>query len=397
MNEHDGGKPPEVWLVHLREARHWDRLIALASKRLEADPNDPKTHRHIAWAYAASNRPTEMWPHVDFLLKTEADELGTHHLAAVHFLDTHRPKQAWPHIQTLLREAPNSPTYHYLACLYGLRVNDVRSARVHITQARQLAPDWVAAAHLEIRMDSIGNRRASDAWARIHRLEKTLSLDARNAAVLTTIGEIYLAELERPRDAERFFRQALFIDPHDKRCQQKLLHSIRDRSLLYRTLSLPYRAACQIATSIRERRVRIVLLVIAVKAVLLFVAWLVLAGVFLTPAAIVYEWLVLTDLPRTRPWPQWISPVLTVLRWPLWLRFAVCSSLIVAFWLFILHQVFHLQFLDAFQFVGLIFLIHFVPVAVFVGVRRLRSRYGAWQDELRRRREFRLTPGSAAP
>jgi hypothetical protein len=72
MSEHDGGKPPAAWLEHLREAKHWDRLIAMAGKSLEVEPNDPVTHGHIAWAYAASDRPAKMWPHVEFLLKRAA-------------------------------------------------------------------------------------------------------------------------------------------------------------------------------------------------------------------------------------------------------------------------------------------------------------------------------------
>ena len=39
------------------------------------DPNDPETHRQIAWAYAASNRPARMKPHVDFLLHADWEEL----------------------------------------------------------------------------------------------------------------------------------------------------------------------------------------------------------------------------------------------------------------------------------------------------------------------------------
>ena len=83
MSEHDGRKPPTAWLNQLREAGHWERLIEMAGQSLAVDPNDPETHRQIAWAYAASNRPAKMKPHVDFLLHTEPEHASSHHLAAV--------------------------------------------------------------------------------------------------------------------------------------------------------------------------------------------------------------------------------------------------------------------------------------------------------------------------
>src|ERR1700744_1623177 len=101
MSANDGGKPPAAWLQQLREALHWDRLIEMAGKSLAIDPNDPVTHRQIAWAYAASNRAAKMRPHVEFLLARETDDDASHHLAAVYYLETHRIKQASRHLETL--------------------------------------------------------------------------------------------------------------------------------------------------------------------------------------------------------------------------------------------------------------------------------------------------------
>lgn len=383
MSEHDGRKPPAAWLRQLREAGHWDRLIELAGQSLAVDPNDVDTHRHIAWAYAASNRPAHMKPHVDFLLQAEPDSTSTHHLAAVQHLDLQRHKQARPHIETLLRLEPQSATYHYLACLLALRENKTPIARAHIQQARQLAPDWVAAAHLEIRMDGIHKRKAREAWERIRRLEDALSLDPQNASVHTTIGEIFLAELELPRDAEKFFRQALLIDPMNKDRQARLLDSIRARSLLYRTLSLPMSAVRSLLKSFRERRTSPFLLIFLIKPLCAFFVWVFVVGAFFTPAAFVYEWFVVAEIRRLRPLPRWLRPLTIPMAWPLWVRMSICSTLIAGTWLLVLTQLVRLPLKETATFVGLLFAAHFLLVALFVGLRRLRTRIGRWQDQRR--------------
>ena len=395
MNEHDGGKPPAAWLDHLREAKHWERLIAMATKSLEIDPDDPVTHRHLAWAYASSDQPAKMWPHVEFLLNRQPDEASSHHLAAVYYLDTQKHKRSWPHIQTLLQKNPNSGTYHYLACLCALRDKKVPLARRHIEQARKLAPEWVAAAHLEIRMDAGRERKASDAWARIRRLEKTLSLDPQNTGVLTTIGQVYLHELERPREAEQFFRKALFIEPLNKVRQGYLLEAIRARSLLYRTLSLPVRAGRTVVNTVRRRPTSLVLLV-ALGHWLAFAAWvLVLAALFM-PCAKVYEWFVLLDATQLARLPRWLTPLAPVFRWPLWLRMSTCFAPFIGLWLVLLRLAFHLNIGKSLAVIGSLFGIHYAFVAAAVGVRKLRARIGRWQDHRRQRREAHLIAGQAA-
>src|ERR1700744_2839721 len=106
MSEHDGGKPPAAWLDHLHDASQWNRLVEIALRSLALDPNDPITHRHIAWAYAKTDRYPAMWPHLSFLLGVEPDEARNHHLAAIYYLDTAQHKKARSHIDVLLRESP---------------------------------------------------------------------------------------------------------------------------------------------------------------------------------------------------------------------------------------------------------------------------------------------------
>jgi tetratricopeptide (TPR) repeat protein len=386
MSDHDGSKPPAGWLNHLREAGHWSRLIEMAARSLAVDPNDPETHRHIAWAYAHCNRFSEMWPHVDFLLKAEPDEPLNHHLAAIYYLDTNQHRKARAHIDLLLGYSPNSATYHYLACIHALRCNNTSSARFHIGRARALSPNWAAAAHLEIKMDGARQKKARQAWDRVRRLKETLALDPRNSDVMFTIGDILLTELERPREAESFFRDALLIDPTDKNNQGKLLDSIRARSLLYRTLSLPSSALRNIKTAYQRGRLNWVLIVLAAKIFLLALVWWIVIGFFFTPAAKIYEWLVLADISRTKTRSRILAPLHQTLAWPLWLRMSAAVTLIVGAWFLILWA-FLKQPLLALQIMAFTFGFHLALVGFVVGLRRLRARFGFWQEARRLRRE----------
>jgi len=387
MSEQDGAKPPIAWLNHLHEAHHWERLIKVASESLAVDPQDPETHRHIAWAYAATQRLPELARHVSFLLNADPDDARHHHLAAVYYLDAKRHKRAAPHIEALLQQAPNSATYHYLACIHALRCNKLKEAQVHIEEVRRLAPGWAPAARLQIRMDAIHGKKARDAWDRIHRLKKTLALDPQDAAIMTTIGEIFLNELERPREAEAFFRDALFIEPTNKERQALLLTAIRARSLLYRTLSLPMSAGRGFANAVEKGRLQWFVLLIAFKGVLLFIAWMIVVGAFFIPAAKVYEWLVLADISRTRPLPRWLRPIAPVFTWPLWLRMFIFLFVIVSIWTWFLWKVCGVSLTGVLLIISWIFGLHFALVILMVGLRRLRAGYGRWQDARLRRRE----------
>jgi len=253
-------------------------------------------------------------------------------------------------------------------------------------RARALAPNWAAAAHLEINIDGIGQKKAKEAWARIRRLKETLALDPRNASVMTSIGDILFKELERPREAEGFYREALLIDPTNKICQGKLLDSIRARSLLYRTLSLP----AMVVRSIRERKMRWfvwIYVILAIKLVVFLAAWVVGMGLFFTPAAVIYEWFVLADIPRTKPLPRILAPLHTALLWPLWLRLAMALTAIVGLWLLILWKPFGIRPALALPIMAATFGIHFIAVSLLVGFRRLGARVGHWQEARRMRRE----------
>ena len=383
MPNHTEPKPPKEWLEHLSSAGQWERLIEMGRKSLAADPHDCDAHRHIAWAYAKTDRPKEMQPHVEFLLRTDANDPVHHHLGAVYQLGCKKPKLAKEHVEFALREDPLSPTYHYLACVTALRLGDAKAADLHIREARALAPEWAEAAHLQIRIDGGRQTRAREAWERIRRLEETLGLDPSNASVYESIGDIYLRELEDPRKAENFYRQALALDPTDKGIQEELFESIRSRSLLYRTLSMP----AAVWKRFRKRQYSLILVIIAIKAFAIFLGWMLLVSVFFVPAAKIYEWFVLTDIHRQPS--LLLAPLSKILRSPLWIRMTITACLIMGLWMAILGWTFKTPPLTTLLIMTVVFVIHFIFVCMGVGIRKLRARWGHWQDTRRQRRALR--------
>jgi tetratricopeptide (TPR) repeat protein len=354
------------------------------------DPNDEPTHRHIAWAYAKLGKPKAMAPHVEYLLRVDADEPAHHHLAAIYHLDIKQPAKAKTHIDRLLARSPQDANYHYLACIHALRTNQVLTAQHHIRLARQYSPEWAAAAHLEVKIAALNETKAHEAWDRIRRLEQTLSLDPEDEDVIASIGDVYLEELEQPREAERFYRSALAIDPMDTGLQKKLLNAIRARSLLYRTLSLPLTAMRGLGRAVKDGRFHWLVLIIAIKPLGVFLLWGLLAGLLFGPASKVYEWLVLSDVTRSRWQFRLWPPLAKLLQAALWQRLVAALGLIFAGWVWVATKLSSMTLLESAEFMACVFGVHFAGMLLWVGFRKMRSAYGKMRDERRQRRN--LTP-----
>ncbi|HSI64931.1 MAG TPA: hypothetical protein VLE43_17525, partial [Candidatus Saccharimonadia bacterium] len=87
MSEPGKPAPPVSWLVHLLGAGQWGRLEEVARQRLAAEPDDPSGHFHRAWALLRLERGAEMQPHVEHLLRKDADDVRYLQLAALWHLD----------------------------------------------------------------------------------------------------------------------------------------------------------------------------------------------------------------------------------------------------------------------------------------------------------------------
>lgn len=378
-------KPPAEWLRHLHEVGQWERLIELGKQSLGVDPLEASVHRHLAWAYGKTGRFAQMRPHVEFLLGSDPGEPANGHVAAIYCLEIRQLDQARRHIDDLLKHDPENANYHYLACIHSLRRHDIPAAERSIRQARALAPHWAAAAHLEVKISAIHHTKARQAWQRIRQLEEALALDPEDDAILASIGDVHLHELEQPREAEQFYRNALAIDPLDADNQAKLLEARRSRSLLYRTLSLPVRAGRGFRQRVSDGRINPVWLLLGIKPLGVFLCWLVVMGAVFTPAAWVYQWLLLDDLRRDRRVPAVLEPLL---RSPFWMRLMIALSLIVGVWAAVVHLVFKTTLWESLGILAWMFGLHFVAVLAFIGFRRLRAGWGKWREDRLGRKAF---------
>lgn len=109
---------------------------------------------------------------------------------------------------------------------------DYDKARLHADRACLLAPSCSRAATLSAAVDSElpqGNRGDTD--AQLAALEEVLALDPNNDAALHNIGVVHFNGTRDLESAERYFRQALAIDPNEPLYQQHLARTLRHQRL----------------------------------------------------------------------------------------------------------------------------------------------------------------------
>lgn len=359
MFGNDHAQPAAQRLAQLHSTGQWERLIDSARQSLAAEPSNVRAHRHLAWGYAKTDRFSEMQPEVEYLLREQPEEPENHQLAAIHFLETGKHGTAKRHIAYLLRARPQNSNFHFLAALLALRMGRLNAARIHIRKTRELAPRWADAAHLEIEIDSRDEREVRNARERIRRLEETMLLDPGNAQVAAKIGAIYLEELEEPRPAEEFYRRSLAMDARQRAVQFSLLLTIFARSLLYRTLMFPVNLLRSFSPKDD----------FLVSSILL--AWGSVAGLYFTPAAWLFERMVLQEFSVARS--PWRKPFYFMRRWPIWLRLWLSYTAVTGVLFVLLWKVAGLQMLAVAQILGGTFGVHFAFVAGFAGQTKIRA------------------------
>lgn len=336
MTEPAQPKPPAAWLDQLHEAGQWERLEKVARESLAADPHDAAAHRHCAWALVKLERAKEIEPHVSFLLAEDAEDIQHLQLAVLWHLNAKRWKQARSHLDSALALAPEDAALWFLGGVLESARGRLDEASRCASRARQLDPDNADYAHVSIMLDSAQRTSTADAWKTVREYEQALGLDPENDALMASMGDVFLNELEMPARAEELYRQALAIDPTDRSHQKRLWQAIQSRNLLFRTLRLPISGMNFVGNVLRGLRVKpwlILFLLLGFKLVAAYLAWLLLAVIVFAPPAWFFEWLVMADIQRVsraadRLGPWWLA----FHRRPFLLRLACCLTLVLAFW-----------------------------------------------------------------
>jgi tetratricopeptide (TPR) repeat protein len=366
--------PPKEWLWHLHNAGQWERLERVARECLAADPVDAHGHFHCAWALLKLERAREMQPHVEFLLGKDPENAEYLKLAALWHMDGEgRFKQARKCLDAALKIAPEEASLWCIAAVADLRRYRFESAKQLISRARQLDPDDANIAHLYITLHSVEQTGARAAWKAVREHEDALKLDPESDVLIASMGDVFLDDLEMPERAEELYRRALAIDPMDRRHQKRLWRAMQARNVWFRTLRLPISGLTMVHNFLRGLRIKpwtAVFLIIGIKFVLAFIAWLIAATVVFGPPALMVEWLVLADIQLASRTAEKVG------GW--WLRFhhlpfaarlSCCLVLIVVFWwgLFVLLGI---PPAPGFSAVATFFVVHLVIMAIRIGLRK---------------------------
>lgn len=366
--------PPREWLEHLHLAEQWERLEKYAGETLAADAEDVEAHFHRAWALLKLDRGKEAGPHVEYLLRVNSEEVAFLKLAAFWHMNVHkRYAQARACLQTALTIDPDDATVWNLAAIIETQLHEFEAARRFIIRARELDPDDADIAFLHITLLSMEQTGAKAAWQTVREHEKALTLEPENDSLIASMGDVFLDELEMPERAEELYRQALAIDPSDRHHQQRLWKVMQKRSLLFRTLRLPFSGATFALNVLRAIVIKpwlILCFLVGFKLVLAYLAWLLAASIVFGPPALIAGWLVVSDLQRASRTAEKVGRWwLDFHRLPMWVRFLCCLALITSFW-WGLFALFGIPAGQGFIGIGIFFGVHYLMMAVRVAMRK---------------------------
>jgi tetratricopeptide (TPR) repeat protein len=323
-------------LRHLSETGNSERLETEARRFLELNAEDFDAHCYLGLVLIDADRYGEAKPHLDFMLRTDATSVRTQIAAVSWHAGQERWRDARRHIAEGMRIDPDCAFFHESAAIAALRELKMSKAKGHIARARELAPNDAEIANLYLRIHGATETSKKDAWTRVWAYEDALRLDPGSAEIFQSIGDVYLDELDDPKSAEKYYREALRIAPTNHEYQKRLFNAVAKRSVIYRLFSLPSRTFTwvgHICYAIRCRPWYLILLLIGFKFVLGFFVWLMLATILFWPGGKMYEWLMISELKRgatisdseLRTW-HWFQ------RIPMWARFSLFLVVNLAIW-----------------------------------------------------------------
>lgn len=293
------GASRHALLETLHLARRADRTLAEAYRLLSLDPEDFSAHYYAVLALIELGRRDEAKEHLARLSASQPDSMGTRFAAARYHLDAEDWRALARETAEGMRVAPEVAAFHHYAAIASLGRFRVGEAKRHIARARSLDPDDADIANLYITVHGLGETSAADGLRRLDAYVEALRLDPANAGLHHSMGRVCLEELEDPAAAEDHFREALRLDPTNRLYQGDLFEAVAQRSLVYRTFSIPSRTFAWLAAIARvvvAQPWRLILLLFAFKVVIAYLVWLALVTLVLWPGGKVYEWLLVSEV-----------------------------------------------------------------------------------------------------
>ena len=240
----------EESLLHIHDlylqGRH-DLVLKLALPRLEIDPNDAAAHSYCGFAYCSLNKLDLAEQHAKTRLHLDPDTSPPYELLSKIEEKKGNPKKALQHARVALERTPDQAHYHFwLGCLL-LKHASLEAAHAAFFEACTLdpaTPEYVAY-HLFSRPFETNDPATikRSVRSRIKKLETLLAQHPENLAIHTLLGCLNQIQTVDPKKAKEHMETALRLQPGNVALQKGHTRILANRSLLYRTLSLPFRSA----------------------------------------------------------------------------------------------------------------------------------------------------------
>lgn len=376
-------------LYDLLESGNNERTIEESLRVLNDDPDDTTAHYCIAFAYIRQDQTRKARPHVEFLLQQEPDEPDSHMAAVAYFDSLGKLKVAKKHAAEGMRIDPENSIFFYYAAVIETAQMRFKEARRFIDEALRLDPEDTDCLNLKVRLSSVDETSAEDSWRRIDELREALQLDPHDGPLHNTLGDIYLDELDSPKEAEFHYRDALKSDPKNRIYQRDLFNAVGKRDFLYRLLSIPSRTFTWIGYVIKaicKQPWRLILLLIGFKLVAAFLVWLLLATALFWPGGKIYEWLLISEIKDGAHTPMgklrlWHS----LQRVPRPMRFVIFLTVICGLYA-ALFLTMGIPLAPGFSFLGIAYAVHFVVVLALWLYSMSKRSHGKLKRERRKNR-----------
>ncbi|MCB1094070.1 MAG: hypothetical protein KDN22_00645 [Verrucomicrobiae bacterium] len=368
-------------LIHLAEAGQSERLVEMCAEHLAVFPASSLAHEFRARGLLELHRDKEAAVHVDILLQESPNELRYHQLAGLLQLRFRNLKAANKHISVAMAQAPDDSYNYYLQALADCRRGKLKLAKKALERGRQLDPEDQDIINLQVRLGGVMEKSIKDAWLRVRELEAALSRTPESINLLTSLGDIYLNQLFDPQKAEDVYRSALAIDPSDRASQRLLFRAVVHRSFVYRVLSIPGRAFEMIREFVSETScLGALVLVVAIKLILAFAAWLICATLVFYPPAKFYEWLLVSEVRSAATNVAGLRLRALRDRYPIWLRWTLFLLTVVSGWYAVFWRL-GVNIQSGFEVLTWFVGVHVAITGMLTGFRRIRSQIGKFRAE----------------
>lgn len=311
----------------------WDRSLETAREWLAADPENIEAHMAAGQALLNLGKPGESERHIARVLAAAPGFDIAHRFMAIACYRQKRFKEADESIHKAISSDPNDFHNWFFLAEMCYHQGDFGSARKYAEKARELAPRDPDVLNLLILSQRDGTNPEV-----LEQYKEALELDPENANILNNMGVYHLNAKKDYRQAEDFFRRALFFEPRMKEARSNLFVAIKHRDIVYRILCSPRDLCVQIAGYISGKRKQSIWLYLLFVPVWILLFRFVLAGLVLWfalfwPLVKVYEFLTVGDI---RSHAGEIGArrggIFNYRRWPVKARLSIFGLLLVGFW-----------------------------------------------------------------